>query len=91
MQECGDWSFDSLTTAYLYTYYLIWTLVAAAGAAKYCWLAPLMLTRLAGGTPVGSVSYDVGGDDTAVLRRRIGLFEHLSDWSTRTLARTWAS
>jgi hypothetical protein len=65
--------------------------VAAAGAAKYCWLAPLMLTRLAGGTPVGSVSYDVGGDDTAVLRRRIGLFEHLSDWSTRTLARTGSS
>ncbi|MDX6354501.1 MAG: hypothetical protein QOF98_1404, partial [Streptomyces sp.] len=65
--------------------------VAAAGAAKYCRLAPLMLTRLAGGTPVGSVSYDVGGDDTAVLRRRIGLFEHLSDWSSRILARTGPS
>lgn len=59
--------------------------VAAAGAAKYCWLAPLMLTRLAAGTPVGSAAYDVGGDDTAVLRRRIGLFEHLVDWSDRTL------
>jgi Phosphotransferase enzyme family len=59
--------------------------VAAAGAAKYSWLAPLMLTRLAAGTPVGSASYDVGGDDLAVLRRRIGLFEHLVAWSEYVL------
>ncbi len=59
--------------------------VAAAGAAKYCWLAPLMLTRLASGAPVGSVSYDVGGDDMAVLRRRTGLFEHLVAWSEQVL------
>lgn len=59
--------------------------VAAAGAAKYCWLAPLMLIRLASGAPVGSPSYDVGGDDTAVLRRRIGLFEHLVSWSEQIL------
>jgi hypothetical protein len=59
--------------------------VAAAGAAKYCWLAPLMLTRLAAGTPVGSPSYDVGGDDLAVLRRRTGLFQYLTAWSDRIL------
>jgi hypothetical protein len=59
--------------------------VAAAGAAKYTWLAPLMLTRLAAGARVGSPSYDVGGDDETVMRRRIGLFEHLVAWSDRTL------
>jgi hypothetical protein len=60
--------------------------VAVAGAAKYCWLAPLMLTRLAAGNPVGSPSYDVGDDDIAVLRRRIGLFEHLVAWSEQILS-----
>lgn len=59
--------------------------VAAAGAAKYTWLAPLMLTRLAAGAPVGSASYDVGGDDVSVMRRRIGLFEHLVAWSASVL------
>jgi hypothetical protein len=59
--------------------------VAAAGAAKYCWLAPLMLTRLAAGGPVGSQTYDAGGDNEAVMRRRIGLFEHLVAWSEQVL------
>ncbi|HEY5832495.1 hypothetical protein [Streptomyces sp.] len=52
---------------------------------EYCWLAPLMLTRLASGTPVGSASYDVGGDDATVLPRRIGLFGHLVSWSEQIL------
>jgi hypothetical protein len=59
--------------------------VAAAGAAKYCWLAPVMLTRLAAGRPAGSPTYDVGGDDVSVLRRYRGLLEHLVRWSEQTL------
>jgi hypothetical protein len=59
--------------------------VAAAGAAKYCWLAPLMLTRLVAGSRVGSAAYDVDRDPAAVLRRRIGLFEHLVSWSEQIL------
>ncbi|MEE4546050.1 hypothetical protein V2S66_29300 [Streptomyces sp. V4-01] len=62
--------------------------VAAAGAAKYTWLAPLMLARLASGTGVGSPSYDVGGDDSTVMRRRIGLFEHLTAWAATVLDRS---
>jgi hypothetical protein len=61
--------------------------VAATGAAKYCWLAPFMLTRLATGVRVGSVAYDADHDDLAVLRRRTGLFEHLVDWSEQILGR----
>lgn len=60
--------------------------VAAAGAAKYCWLAPLMLTRLAVGGRVGSAAYDVDRDALAVLHRRIGLFEHLVSWSDQIFA-----
>ncbi|MFJ2633439.1 aminoglycoside phosphotransferase [Streptomyces sp. NPDC087422] len=60
--------------------------VAAAGAAKYCWLAPLMLTRLAVGGRVGSAAYDVDHDPLAVLRRRTGLFEHLVSWSEQILS-----
>ncbi|WNI18628.1 hypothetical protein [Actinacidiphila sp. ITFR-21] len=61
--------------------------VAADGAAKYCWLAPLMLTRLAVSTPLGSPVYDVDvdGDDAAVLHRRTGLFEHPTAWSAQVL------
>ncbi|MFF7154866.1 hypothetical protein [Streptomyces sp. NPDC008139] len=60
--------------------------VAATGAAKYCWLAPLMLTRLAVGGRVGSAAYDVDHDPRAVLRRRTGLFEHLVSWSEQILS-----
>lgn len=60
--------------------------VAAAGAAKYCWLTPVILTRLAAGRPVGSPSYDVGGDDLSVLRRFRTMMEHLVGWSELTLS-----
>ena len=60
--------------------------VAAAGAAKYCWLTPVMLTRLAAGQPAGSPTYDVGGADVSVLRRYQGLLEHLVRWSEQTLS-----
>ncbi|WP_188282713.1 hypothetical protein [Streptomyces sp. CBMA29] len=60
--------------------------VAAAGAATYCWLAPLMLTRLAVGGRVGSAAYDVDHGPLAVLRRRTGLFEHLVSWSEQILS-----
>lgn len=55
--------------------------IAAAGVAKYCWLAPLMLNRLAQGAPIGSATYDIGGDNADVLRRRRDLMEHLVRWA----------
>lgn len=52
--------------------------IAAAGVAKYCWLAPMMLQRLATAGSVGSASYDVDPTDTVgILERRRILFEHL--------------
>ncbi|NGN65397.1 aminoglycoside phosphotransferase [Streptomyces sp. A7024] len=55
--------------------------VAASGAAKYAWLAPMMLARLAAGVPVGSASYDAGGGAEEVLRRRRGMCELLVRWA----------
>ncbi|MQM24008.1 aminoglycoside phosphotransferase/kinase family protein [Glycomyces albidus] len=59
--------------------------VAAAGAAKYCWLAPAMLTRLAAGRPVGSADYDSSGDDTDILERRRPIFAMLVRWARTAL------
>lgn len=49
------------------------TALAATGAAKYCWLAPLMLTRLARGEPLDEGAYEAetgAGDDTVLARSR---------------------
>jgi len=55
--------------------------IAAAGAAKYCWLAPTMLARLARGQRVGSPSYDPASSDEEVLARRAGMFALLTAWA----------
>ncbi|GAA2308513.1 hypothetical protein GCM10009853_077440 [Glycomyces scopariae] len=58
--------------------------VAAAGAAKYCWLAPMMLRRLAAGQGVGSSDYDAGAD-LDVLARRRPIFAMLVRWARTAL------
>jgi hypothetical protein len=58
--------------------------VAAAGAAKYCWLAPAMLQRLAAGTTVASADYDTA-EDHAVLERRRPIFAMLVRWARTAL------
>jgi hypothetical protein len=54
--------------------------VAAAGAAKYSWLAPMMLGRLAAGGPVNSVAYDPDSDAATVLARRVPVFRLILRW-----------
>ncbi|MEU5871345.1 aminoglycoside phosphotransferase [Glycomyces sp. NPDC047369] len=58
--------------------------VAAAGAAKYCWLAPAMLQRLTQGQGVASADYD-GAGDGAVLERRRPIFAMLVRWARTVL------
>lgn len=58
--------------------------IAATGAAKYCWLAPAMLTGLAQGRPIASAAYD-NADDTAVLQRRRPIFAMLVRWARSAL------
>jgi hypothetical protein len=58
--------------------------IAATGAAKYCWLAPAMLTRLAAGRPIASADYDAAGD-AAVLQRRRPIFDMLVRWARTAL------
>lgn len=58
--------------------------IAATGAAKYCWLAPAMLTRLAAGKPIASADYDAAGD-AAVLERRRPIFDMLVRWARTAL------
>lgn len=58
--------------------------IAATGAAKYCWLAPAMLTRLATGRPIASADYDAAGDAT-VLQRRRPIFDMLVRWARTAL------
>ncbi|MEU6859992.1 phosphotransferase [Glycomyces sp. NPDC046736] len=58
--------------------------LAATGAAKYCWLAPTMLTRLAAGKPIASADYDTA-TDAAVLQRRRPIFDMLIRWAHTAL------
>ncbi|WP_030155977.1 hypothetical protein [Glycomyces sp. NRRL B-16210] len=61
--------------------------IAATGAAKYCWLAPAMLTGLAQGRPIASANYDADGEaaDIAVLQRRRPIFAMLVRWARSAL------
>lgn len=59
--------------------------IAVTGAAKYTWLAPLMLTRLAEDRPLGSQNYDPDSGTDEVLQRRRPVFELLVDWSRQAL------
>jgi hypothetical protein len=59
--------------------------IAATGAAKYCWLAPLMLTRLAAGHATASADYDTETDDARVLNRRRPIFDMLARWARTAL------
>ncbi|MGH8878663.1 MAG: phosphotransferase [Stackebrandtia sp.] len=54
--------------------------VALTGAAKYAWLAPMMLRRLTDGDSPGSQAYDVGSDTAEILRRRRPVFDMLVGW-----------
>lgn len=56
--------------------------IEVTGAAKYCWLAPLMLERLAGGGPR---AYDRRGPEE-VLRGRAGMLALVASWAARSLA-----
>lgn len=58
--------------------------VAVTGAAKYCWLAPLMIQRLAGGD--GQGFYDRRGTEE-VLRGRAGMLRLVADWGRTALTR----
>jgi hypothetical protein len=58
--------------------------IAATGAAKYCWLAPAMLTGLAAGRPVASADYDTA-EDHAVFTRRRPIFDMLVRWAHTAL------
>lgn len=59
--------------------------IAATGAAKYCWLAPTMLTSLANGTPTTSADYDTETDNAAVLDRRAPILTMLVRWAHTAL------
>ena len=57
--------------------------ITVTGAAKYCWLAPLMLKRLADGH--GARFYD-RRDPEQVLRGRLGVLTLVADWAGAALA-----
>jgi hypothetical protein len=59
--------------------------IAATGAAKYCWLAPAMLTRLAAGHTTASADYDTETDDARILERRRPIFAMLVRWARTAL------
>ncbi|WP_233163506.1 phosphotransferase family protein [Glycomyces salinus] len=59
--------------------------IATTGAAKYAWLAPMMLTRLDAGQDVGSASYDAETDHRAILYRRRPIFEMIATWARTAL------
>jgi hypothetical protein len=56
--------------------------IAVTGAAKYCWLAPLMLQRLAAGGRPGF--YD-RRDHAQVLRGRLGMLRLVAAWGGQAL------
>jgi hypothetical protein len=57
--------------------------IAVTGAAKYCWLAPLMLGRLADGG--GPRSYD-RRDGAQILAGRVGVLTLVAGWGRQALA-----
>jgi len=57
--------------------------IAVTGAAKYCWLAPLMLGRLAEAS--GPRSYDRRGAEQ-ILAGRLGMLTLVADWGRQALA-----
>jgi hypothetical protein len=57
--------------------------IAVTGSAKYCWLAPLMLARLAAGGGPGS--YDRRGAEQ-VLAGRVDMLTLVAGWGRRALA-----
>lgn len=61
--------------------------IAATGAAKYCWLAPLTLARLARGESLDAGAYEAhtGAGDDAVLARRRPIMAMLVDWARTAL------
>jgi hypothetical protein len=59
--------------------------IAATGAAKYCWLAPAMLTRIAAGHATASADYDTETDDARILERRRPIFAMLTRWARTAL------
>jgi hypothetical protein len=59
--------------------------VAAAGAAKFTWLAPRMLGRLRAGQPLRTSFYDPDSSDEEVLERRRPVFELLAGWAASVL------
>jgi hypothetical protein len=60
--------------------------IAACGAAKYCWLAPMMLSRAAVDSQAASPSYDPHSTTEEVFLRRTGLLALLSTWAATALA-----
>jgi hypothetical protein len=59
--------------------------VAAAGAAKYCWLAPALLSRAASGGLAGPANYDREASEVRVRERFGRLLDLLVDWAERVL------
>jgi hypothetical protein len=57
--------------------------IAVTGAAKYCWLAPLMLGRLAEGS--GPTWYDRRSAEQ-VLAGRLGMLTLVAGWGRQALA-----
>jgi hypothetical protein len=58
--------------------------IAVTGAAKYCWLAPRMLRRLAGGGGPGF--YDRRGDEQ-VVAGRLGMLTLVAGWGRLALGK----
>jgi hypothetical protein len=63
----------------------LWRAITTTGAAKYAWLAPLMLHRLAAGDGAASAHYDPHSSDAEVFARRVGLLTMLSEWADEAL------
>ncbi|WP_436535267.1 hypothetical protein [Actinoplanes sp. HUAS TT8] len=62
------------------------TAVAATGAAKYCWFAPTLISRVTRNRPVGSPDYGQDTGSEAMFTRLTGLMTVLGQWSETTLA-----
>jgi hypothetical protein len=54
--------------------------IAFTGAAKYCWLAPMMLTNLDAGKSTANANYDDETDNAAVMERRRPIFDMIARW-----------
>ena len=61
------------------------TAIAVTGAAKYAWIAPMMLHRLAADAPVGSTNYDTRDDADQILAERVPMLELISSWARTAL------